>query len=114
MLGVMLVTGHRLPSGRALMGASLYGLLAFGGAFAFAFYALVELEAGFGQILLSVVPLVTLLLAVVQRLESLGIAAVVGAVLAVAGVVLMSGLTLEGPLPIPSLLAAFGSAVCFA
>lgn len=114
MLGVMLVTGHRLPSGRALMGAALYGLLAFGGAFAFAFYALVELEAGFGQILLSVVPLVTLLLAVVQRLERLGTLAVVGAVLAVAGVVLMSGLTLEGPLPIPSLLAVFGSAVCFA
>ena len=71
MVVVMFVTGHRFPKGRALLGAALYGLLAFGGAFAFAFYALVELEAGFGQILLSVVPLVTLLLAVLQRVEQL-------------------------------------------
>ena len=114
MLAVMAATGHRIPKGRALAGAALYGLLAFGGAFAFAFYALVELEAGFGQILLSVVPLITLLLAVAQRMERLKGSSVVGALLAVAGVLLMSSLTLEGPVPVLSILAAFGSAVCFA
>ncbi len=114
MLAVMVATGHRIPRGRALAGAALYGLLAFGGAFALAFYALVELEAGFGQILLSVVPLITLLLAVVQRMESLKRSSVVGALLAVAGVLVMSGLTLEGPVPVLSILAAFGSAICFA
>jgi drug/metabolite transporter (DMT)-like permease len=88
--------------------------LAYGGAFAFFFYALVELESGFGQILLSIVPLVTLLLAVTQRLERLRRSSVVGALLAVTGVVVMSGLTLEGSVPILSILAAFGSAVCFA
>lgn len=113
MLLVMVATGHRLPSGRALLGAALYGLLAFGGAFAFAFYALVELEAGFGQILLSIVPLVTLLLGVLQRLERLRGSAVFGALLALTGVVVMSGLTLEGPIPVVSLLAALGAAVCF-
>ncbi len=114
MLTVMVVSGHRFPGGRALLGAALYGLLAYGGAFAFFFYALVELESGFGQILLSIVPLVTLLLAVTQRLERLRRPSVVGALLAVTGVVVMSGLTLEGPVPILSILAAFGSAVCFA
>lgn len=114
MLTVMVLTGHRLPSGRALFGAALYGLLAFGGAFAFAFYALVELEAGFGQILLAVVPLLTLLLAVGQRLERLQTSAVVGALLAVGGVVVMSGLTLDGPIPLLSLLAGVGAAACFA
>jgi drug/metabolite transporter (DMT)-like permease len=114
MLTVMVVSGHRFPAGRALLGAALYGLLAYGGAFAFFFYALVELESGFGQILLSIVPLVTLLLAVTQRLERLRRPSVVGALLAVTGVVVMSGLTLEGPVPILSILAAFGSAVCFA
>ena len=113
MVVVMFVTGHRFPKGRALLGAALYGLLAFGGAFAFAFYALVELEAGFGQILLSVVPLVTLLLAVLQRIEQLRRSAVLGALLAVAGVALMSGLTLEGPVPFLAIGAAFGSAICF-
>ena len=114
MLTVMFALGHRIPRGRALLGAALYGLLAFGGAFAFAFYALVEIEAGFGQILLSVVPLITLLLAVIQRLEKFTVSALFGALIAVAGVVLMSGLTFNEAPPVLSLLAALGSAVCFA
>lgn len=114
MVALMLLLGHRIPKGRALVGAALYGLLAFGGAFAFAFYALVELQAGFGQILLSIVPLLTILLAVAQRVEKLRLPALVGAVLAVVGVVIMTGMSLEGPIPIPSVLAGIGSAVCFA
>ena len=114
MLVLMAVLGHRIPRGRALAGAALYGLLAFGGAFAFAFYALVELEAGFGQILLSIVPLVTLLLASAQKLERLKGPAVAGALISLAGVVVMSGLSLRGSLPLPSILAGIGSAVCFA
>ena len=114
MLTVMVVSGHRFPMGSALLGSALYGLLAFGGAFGFFFYALVELEAGFGQILLAVVPLATLLLAVTQRLERLRRSSVLGALLAMTGVVVMSGLTLEGPVPMFSILAVIGSAVCFA
>lgn len=114
MLGIMLIRGQRLPTGKALLGACLYGLLAFGGAFAFAFYAFVELEAGFGQILLAVVPLLTVLLAAIQRLERLRVPALLGALLALAGVVIMSGLTLEGELPTLSLLAFLGSGICFA
>ncbi len=114
MLLVMAALRQPLPRGRALAGAVLYGLFAFGGAFAFAFYALVELEAGFGQILLSIVPLVTLLLAVLQRQERLTSAGVIGAVVALGGVAVLSGLSLEGPVPILSVLAAIGSAACFA
>ena len=114
MLAVMALAHHRFPTGRALVGAALYGLLAFGGAFALAFYALVELEAGFGQILLALVPLLTLLLAVAQGLERLKTTAVVGAVLAVGGVVVMSGAALDGDLPVISVAAAVGSAICFA
>jgi drug/metabolite transporter (DMT)-like permease len=114
MFVLMVVSGHRMPRGRALAGAALYGLLAFGGAFAFAFYALVELEAGFGQILLSIVPLVTLLLAAIQRIERSRGVALVGALVSLAGVVTMSGLSLQGSLPLTSVLAGVGSAVCFA
>ena len=113
MLTVMFGLGHRLPTGRALAGAALYGLLAFGGAFAFAFYALVELEAGFGQILLSIVPLVTILLAVAQRVERLRVASLLGALVALVGVIVMSGLTLGSSVPLLSVLAALGSALCF-
>lgn len=114
MLILMFALGHRIPRGRVLAGATLYGVLVFGGAFAFAFYALVELEAGFGQILLSIVPLITLILAATQRLERLRAVAVAGALISLAGVVAMSGLSLQGQIPLSSILAGVGSAVCFA
>jgi drug/metabolite transporter (DMT)-like permease len=103
-----------LPRGRALAGAALYGTLNFAGAFALAYYALVELHAGFGQVLLSLVPLATLLLAVAWRQETLRPAAVAGTLLALAGVAVMSWEALRGPVPLPYLLAAIGSALCLA
>lgn len=111
---VMIMLRLSLPRGAALMGALLYGLLWFGGAFALAYYALVELHAGFGQILLALVPLATLLLAVAQRQERLRFAAVAGSVLALIGIALMSRAPLRESVPLLSLLAAVGSAFCFA
>jgi drug/metabolite transporter (DMT)-like permease len=103
-----------LPRGIAAGSAFVYGALNFGAAFGLAYYALVELHAGFGQILLATLPLVTLLLAVVERQERLRVAAVAGAILALAGVVVMSRAPLEEGLPARFLLAAFGSAFCLA
>jgi drug/metabolite transporter (DMT)-like permease len=114
LLAVMAVLRLALPRGRALTGALLYGLFNFVGAFALAYYALVELHAGFGQILLALVPLATLLLAVAWRQERLRVAAVVGTLLALVGVVLMSRAPLREAVPLLSLLAAVGSALCFA
>jgi drug/metabolite transporter (DMT)-like permease len=114
LLAVMAVLRLALPRGRALTGALLFGALNFGGAFALAYYALVELHAGFGQILLALVPLATLFLAVLQGTERLRTAAVVGALLALAGVALMSRAPLRDSVPLLSLLAALGSAFCFA
>jgi drug/metabolite transporter (DMT)-like permease len=114
LLAVMAVLGLALPRGRALTGALLYGALNFGAAFALAYYALVQLHAGFGQIVLALVPLATLLLAVLQREERLHLWAVVGALLALAGVALMSRAPVRDSVPLLSLLAALGSAFCFA
>jgi drug/metabolite transporter (DMT)-like permease len=102
------------PHGAAAWSALLYGALNFGAAFGLAYYALVEIHAGFGQILLATLPLVTLLLAVLERQERLSAAAVGGAVLALAGVVVMSRAPLEEGLPPRYLLAAIGSAFCLA
>ena len=102
------------PRGLAARSAFVYGALNFGAAFGLAYYALVELHAGFGQVLLETVPLVTLLVAVIEWQERLVLAAVVGAVLALAGVVIMSRAPLEEGLPPRFLLAAAGSAFCLA
>jgi drug/metabolite transporter (DMT)-like permease len=114
LLAIMAVMRLPIPRGRALTGALLYGLLNFGAAFAFAYYALVRLHAGFAQILLALVPLATLLLAVLHRQERLRVASVVGSLLALGGIAVMSGAPVGEPVPLLSVLAAVGGALSFA
>jgi drug/metabolite transporter (DMT)-like permease len=112
--GVMAILGLELPRGPALIGVLLYGTLIFGGAFAFAYYALVRIHAGLGQTLLALVPLATLLLAVAQRQERLRLSAVVGTFLSVAGIGVISGISGNESPPFLSLLAVLGAVLCFA
>src|SRR5512133_3092722 len=105
-LGVaMAVMRLTLPRGRALLGVLLYGTLIFGGAFSFTYYALVRIHAGLGQTLLALVPLATLLLAVLQRQERLRFAAVVGTFVSIAGIGVISGVSGSESMPLLSLLA---------
>ena len=110
----MVVLRLHLPAGRALGGAVLYGTFGIGGAFALAYYGLVEIHAGLGQTLLALVPLATLFLAVLQRQEALRAGALWGGLLALAGIAVMSNTTLRADVPLLSFLALVGSAFCFA
>lgn len=112
-LALVAVLRLRFPRGRALTGALIYGALNFGAAYALFYYALVELQAGFGQILLALMPLATLLLAVIEGQERFRAAAITGTLLSLAGVALMSRAPLAESLPPLSLLAALGSVLCF-
>jgi len=114
MLILMAILHLRFPRGRALWGAVLYGVFNFGLAFACLYYALVELGAGFLQILLAVIPLITLFLVVVQRLERLRASAVIGALLAFVGVLLMSQIALDASIPLATILVAMAAAFCLA
>ena len=114
LITVMAALRLALPRGRALTGALVFGALNIGAAFALAYYALVRLHAGFGQIVLALVPLATLVLAILWRQERLRVGAVVGTLLAFAGVALMSRAPLREDVPLLSVLAAVGSAVCVA
>jgi drug/metabolite transporter (DMT)-like permease len=111
-----LMAGLRLrpPTGRALTGAVLYGALNFGAAFALAYYGFVEVHAGLGQTLLAVVPLATLLLAVLQRQERLRLSGIVGSLLALVGIAALSQAPLREAVPFLSILALLASALCFA
>jgi drug/metabolite transporter (DMT)-like permease len=111
---VMAVMGLTLPRGRALLGVLLYGILIFGGAFSFTYYALVRIHAGLGQTLLALVPLATLLLAVLQRQERLRLAAIVGTLFSIAGIGVISGVSGSAAMPFLSLLAVLGAVLCFA
>jgi drug/metabolite transporter (DMT)-like permease len=112
--GIMLVLRLPPPRGRALVGAALYGALGIGGAFALAYFGLVRIHAGLGQTVLALVPLATLFLAVLQRQERLGRNALVGGLLALAGIFVMSNASVETDVPMLSLLAVVGAAICFA
>ena len=114
LVAIMAALGLSVPRGSALLGATVYGALNFAGAFALAYYALVHLHAGFGQLVLAIVPLATLLLAVAERQERLRAAALGGALVALAGIAVMSVEPLRGDVPTVALLAALGSAFCFA
>ena len=74
-----------LPRGRALGLVSTYGTLSFGAAYGCLYWALQDVPAGIGAVVLAVGPLLTLLLAVGHRMERLTIRAVVGAVVALVG-----------------------------
>ena len=69
-LGIALVMRIPFPKGRALLGAVLYGFYGFVVAFGLAYWALQELPASIAGVIIASVPLFTLLLAALQRLET--------------------------------------------
>lgn len=113
-LGLVLALRLSVPRGRALAGAVLWGLIQFAATFALMYYAFVELHAGFGQILLALVPLLTVLLAAAHGEERVHVRPLVGALMALVGVAIMTSASLEESLPILSVLAGLGGAFCFA
>ena len=114
LLAVMLMFKLAFPRGRALAGSLLYGLFNIGAGFGLIYYGLVQIHAGLAQILLALVPLATLLLAVLWRQERLHAAAVMGTLLALAGVAVVSRSPLREDVPMLSVLAVIGGAICFA
>jgi len=114
LLGVMAVLKLPFPRGRALTGALVYGVFNFAASFALAYYGLVRVHAGLGQTLLALVPLLTLLLAVAHRQERFRLAALVGTLLALVGIALISRAPLRESVPLLSMLALVGGALCFA
>lgn len=115
LLFLVYVVTRRLaaPRGRALAGALLYGVLQFGLGYALAYWALLEVPAGLAAVILASIPLFTLLFAAAARLERLRLGAIAGAVIAMAGVAVVTGEQALGGIPVASLLATLGSAASF-
>ena len=89
LLVVVAVTRRELPRGRALGGVMIFGVLNFGLFYMFMYWALTEVTAGTAMVVLAIVPLLTLVLAVVQRVERFRVRGLVGALVAAAGVALV-------------------------
>lgn len=112
-LFVAIATVLRLPwpRGRLLALTVGYGLLTFTLSYALMYWALVRVTAGMAAVVLALVPLVTPLLARLQRLESLDRRALLGAALALGGILWMT----IGPegliMPIGGLLAILAASL---
>jgi drug/metabolite transporter (DMT)-like permease len=78
-----------LPRGRPLVLVATYGLLAFGAAYGCLYWAMQEVPAGIAAVVLALGPLLTLLLAVAHGMERLSGRALVGALVAIAGSVVI-------------------------
>ena len=103
-----------LPRGRALVGAIVYGTLNFGLSYALVYFGLVDAPAGPAQVVLAIVPLVTLVLAVVQGIERFSWRGLVGALIAAAGIAVVFGDQLSAAVPLASLVALLVAALCIA
>jgi drug/metabolite transporter (DMT)-like permease len=114
LLGIAVALRLQLPRGRALVGAMLYGILAFGIAFSLGYYAFDHIHAGIGQTVMAIVPLLTLLLAVLHRQERFRPAAAIGGLLALAGIAVLIRAPLREGVPLVAFLAMLGCAVCVA
>lgn len=103
-----------VPRGRALVGAVLYGALQFGGGFAFFYWGLVRTPAGLAQVLIASVPLFTFGFALIQRQERFRWEGLAGAILAIAGIVIVFSSGDAAGVPVTSMVSVLLCAVCWA
>jgi drug/metabolite transporter (DMT)-like permease len=101
------------PAGRALLGATLYGLLNFGLSYAGIYWALTEVTAATTMVVLAIVPLLTLLFAVAQKVEPFRLRGLIGALMAASGIAIVFGGSV-GSISLLALAALLGSALCIA
>jgi drug/metabolite transporter (DMT)-like permease len=111
-----IVLGRRvaLPRGRALLGALLYGLLTIGASYAFLYWALLRVQAGLAMVVLAFVPLMTLFFAWTHGLETLSWRRLLGALIAIAGILIVVIGGLARDVHVLSLLALVAGGACIA
>ncbi len=103
-----------IPRGKALLGPVLFGLLNFGANYSLLYYGLQQVQPGMAQVLLALVPLLTLFAAILHRQETFHWRALVGSLLALAGIGLVFGEQVRLNVPLLSLLAIVLAAFCIA
>ena len=108
---VFLLRRQTVPRGRALIGVLLYGVLSFGGAYAFAYYALTFLPAGIGSVIFASMPLFVVILAHFHGLEQFRVRALVGAIVTLGGIAILSNPFAASSVPLLPLLAMLMSSV---
>jgi drug/metabolite transporter (DMT)-like permease len=102
---LMFVFKLQMPKGRALIGSFLFGSLSIGGAYVLICWGLMKTTASLYQVLMALIPLLTLFFASVHGLEPLTRRGLIGSVLAVVGIAIAIGSSSGVEVAIPHFLA---------
>lgn len=111
---IVLVRRLPVPSGMGLVGAGLYGILVFGGAYAFVYWALLHVPSGIASVTFATIPLITLFMAVPLKLERLTWRSVSGGALVLVGIGVVFQEQLQADVPLASLVVLLLAAGCAA
>jgi len=111
LFGIVRIRNIPLPNGAALIGASLFGLFAFGINFGFLYWALTKVSAGMASVMFASIPLITLLIASVVGLEKITWRGILGAVIVIGGISLVFAEQLKFDIPFAYLTAVLIAAV---
>ena len=102
------------PRGQALLGAALFGTLSVGLAFTFIAWGLVETPASTYQVLMALVPLLTIFFAFLHGVERIRWQGLLGSLFAVGGIAVVVGGARGGGLSLPHVLAIIAGTACLA
>ena len=111
---LVMILRSPIGSRASVVGAVVYGVVGFAGAFGFAFLALRETPPGTAQLIFSIIPLLTFGFAIAHRLERFRWRGLFGALIAVIGVAVVFADRASADVPLGSLMLVLAAAVCLA
>ncbi|MEX2624330.1 MAG: EamA family transporter [Acidimicrobiia bacterium] len=108
------ITRRKMPRGKSLGGAALYGLLGFAAAYGLLYTGIRHVPAGTVMVLVALTPLFTFGLAIFHRQESFRVQSLLGALMALAGVALVFFDQIGADVPLGSMLLVLLGTVAIA
>ena len=111
---VVTVTKRPLPRGEQLTGAMLYGLFGAGLGTLLVYVGLLAVPAGTATVIMAMVPLLTLVLGALQRIESPTRHSVAGGLIASAGIVIVLAEQVRLDVPLWACAAVLAGSACLA
>jgi len=112
--GMVLIKRLSIPKGRALLGAVIYGILTVGLAILLISWGLVVTPASLYQILMAMVPLLTLFLSSLHGIEAITRRGLFGSLLTIAGIAITFGGISGENFSLPHIAAIIVAAICVA
>lgn len=114
LFGIVRLRDISLPQGRALTGATLYGIFSFALNFGFLYWALTRVSAGTASVMFATIPLFTQLIASLIGQEKLTFRGLLGAIIVIAGISVVFLEQLRFDVPLVYLGAVLAGVICAA